>query len=918
MPYGRKSRFVRSRQWDERTPHRIRRESRTSPSPLPVPRIRSWRALALLIPVTLLLALYGVGRPPAGLPWWATGPARILDGLGAMLAGTGAPVWQRIGFAVLAVGCLFVWRRWRMATLAYLPGPVDVHEFTNATTDESAPVDDVRSRFCQYLSETQIYPPYAGPADPPPQGFLDVAGEIDPKTSNPVVLMLRGLPRLRPRVGYLVTGTLHLRTQEPRYGISATVTSFLSGGRSAMTTQWGRDWNEATRRTAYWVQATILPVSRLARTAPWRKWRGRELPWDLFEAYNEGKNCQDGRQLDEALWWYGKALRQDPFNAELRLMVGSVQEDLGLFLDALDTYQGALALGEQGGRYAGHIWSTRRRRARHPLRHLVGPLRYALRRREAVKLRYQYACTLAYSERTVEQWFKADQVGERGKVIGQIKERLQEAFVDRYWPTVVAFAERPDEASARGWLRRVLRDSPPATRVVFQLAAAHELYRLREDLPFTRLVPGTRSAATRPVLRLARDVWAPLRLAKALHAWRETGWVPARLTAGGVPVPPFAAGGALHRWWRWLPRRRAHAVLDCWPPPVELLDRAVCRAQRRWLRWPHLGSYDYYNAACVYGLALSGHPGDGEPGDGQVAWLAYRAVQQLRASLACTESGVAARLRTWILSSDPDLAPLRHQPEFRHFERDEYPSLKLFFPRPDKVINVRMSAYTKQLICDGADLLERTWQRRGAPAAGTPPPAAAGSPPADGTAPGGPPPTDGTDLHRLMGWLDLDARAWHLLGRIAGDRGRYWRDRAEFVSLLKEATDPVKVAEAGFPPPVPGFDDVVMDGSEQLDWDDLSRAEPVERLAQRRIELVDRKISAMESTLAADGENTSRADRATLGALAERGEEIDEAAAHRLCAARAGRWQRVVEHMNSAGIAMSAGDEHPGTSRPTN
>jgi tetratricopeptide (TPR) repeat protein len=853
---------------------------------------------------TVLVALYGQGTPYPGWVWWpASWIVPVFDGLAVLVSGHGVPMWKRFVFLALAVACFVTWRHWKKARLAYLPGPVDVHEFTNATSDWRAPVDDVKSQLCRHLSEIQIYPPYAGPADPPPESFLDVAAKVDPKATSPVLAALQALPRMWPRTGYLVTGALQMRRQEPRYGICVTVTSFLCGGRSAMTTQWGRSWDDATCKTAYWVLATVLPVTRLARTAPWRKWLGRELPSDLFEAYNEGKKAQDNRQLDEALRWYGKALRDDPFNADLRLMVASVQEDLGLFLDALDTYQGALAIGEMSGRYVDHIWTTRTYRARHPWRHVLGNLSYVLRRRESIKLRYQYACTLAYSERTVDQWFKDDAVGERDKVRRQIKERLQEAFVDRYWPAVVAFAGQADEVTAKEWLRRVLRDSPEATKVVLQIAAAQELYRLREDLVVARFVPGTGSVATRSVLRLARDVWAPLRLAKALHEWREQGWLPAYLDGRGIPTPPFDPGGVLRPWWRRVPRRRAQAIMESWPPAVELLDRAIGRAQRRWLRLPHLTSYDYYNAACTYGFALYGHvPALNQERTGaraamvaagarQVERLAYKAVEQLRASLACTESGVAARLRTWIVSSAPDLAPLRHQPEFRHFERDEYPSLKLFFPRPDKVINLRMSAYAKQLICDGAGLLEQTWHHRGLS-------------------------SEDADLHQLMDWLELDARTWEVLGRIAKDRARYWRDRAEFVSLLREAVDPVDVAEAAFPPAVPGFDDVVMAGSDELDGDDLRSPEPIARLVQQRIQVLDGKLSAMEVSLAKYGGEASRLDKARLATMDVQGERLPTGRARAMCARRAARWQRVAEHMDSAGIAVYASDRADVPLRP--
>ncbi|MBB4957853.1 hypothetical protein [Micromonospora polyrhachis] len=862
-----------------------------------MPRIWLWRLMVLATTSAVLAALYRAGDA-TGVWWHGTPVVSILDGLAALFVRGGVDLWKRFGFVVLAIVCFLAWRHWQMARLAYLPGPVDVHAFTNATPDEKAPVDDVKSQLCRHLSETHIYPPYAGPADPPPKGFLDVAEKMDVTSTNAILLALQTLPRMWPRTGYLVTGALQIRRQEPRYGISATVTSFLGGGRSAMTTQWGRDWDEAASKTAYWVLATVLPVTRLAKIAPWRKWRGRELPADLFEAYNEGKKAQDRRQLDAALWSYARALRSDPFNADLRLMVASVQEDLGLFLDALDTYQGALAIGELTGRYSDHLWSTRRRRLRHPWRYLLGFLSYVVRRRESIQLRYQYACTLAYSERTIEHWFAQDAVGERAKVHRQMRERLQEAFVDRYWPVAASFvrrtAERIDERSdepadehaAKEWLRQVLAESPEAARVVLQVAAAQEMYRLHEDVLLARLVPGTRSAATRTVLRLARDVWAPLRLSKALYEWRHQGWRPARLDGAGVPAPVFGQGGSLRPWWRRTARRRAQAITVSWPPSVELLDRAIRRAQRRWLHWPHLSSYDYYNAACTYGFALYGYVSNQplRPSDcDSIEQLSCKAVEQLRASLACTESGVAARLRAWIVSSDPDLAPLRHQPEFWHFERDEYPSLKLFFPRPDKVINLRMSAYVKELLCEGAGLLEQTWHRRSRQ-------------------------SEGTDIHQVIDWLGVDIRTWEVLERIARDRARYWRDRADFIQLVREAVDPAKLAEAAFPPAVPGFDDVVMAGSEEFDGDDLRSPVPIEELVQHRMDSVDRTILSVEIEFAKRGCEASRRHRTELCNRDLRGGQLLAGQAREICNRHAARWRRVAEHMAEAGLTVSASE----------
>lgn len=869
----------RSADWERPAPRRIGRESRAAPAPLPVPRI--WPPLAAGLGTTLL-AVAGLcwqGRTAArtGQPGtWLTVP---LDGLAAVLTGAGGvvPAGQRLAFLLLAGTCLAAWKAVRKAVLAYRPGPVDVHEFVDATPRRDAPVHDLRSQFCQRLSETHIYPPYAGPADPPPENFLDVAGAVDARTTHPTAMVLQMLPRIWPRIGYRVTGVLQRRAREPGFGVSVTVNSFLRGGRSAMTTQWGATWDEATDRAAYWVLATILPVTRLGRAAPWRDWCGRELPAGLFAAYDRGKRSQDQRHLDEALRYYGEALRLDPFNVDLRMMVASVQEELGLHLDALDTYQSALVLREPGGWYDARLWTTRAQRLRHPVRHLTGTLRYLRRRPESHRLRYQYACTLAYTERLVRQWFRRDAHGERETVRRQIRQRLERALVARYWPAVlplIAGGGEPwaggGEPVAKEWLRWALRSSPAATAVVFQLAAAQELYRLREDAFLARLLPAARaeiarSQISRSVLLLLRDVWVPLRLGKAWHEW-----------APGHPVRPFADGGPLAAWWRRGPRRRAGAVLRRWPCPAPVLADAIRGAQRGNRR---LGSVDFYHAACAYAFALQGQTG------GEAGPFVDRAVEQLRAALAGAESGIAAdRLRRSILSSNPDLAPLRHLPDFGHFEGEVYPTLRPVFPRPDKVINSRMSGYASELVARGALLLEETWHDR-------------------------PGPGGGGDPHQLIRWLDRDIAIWHTLDRLARDHARHWWDRAEFIRLVREAVDPVRLAGVGFPPAVPRYDDVLR----AVDHPAHGSGGEIERLARLQIARVDRRLESIHRTVTGPaGEGTLRTRR-RLAELDFRGTPLPRDEVARLCARQAGRWQRVAERMRRD--ATKVGD--PGYTKVT-
>jgi hypothetical protein len=226
-------------------------------------------------------------------------------------------------------------------------------------------------------------------------------------------------------------------------------------------------------------------------------------------------------------------------------------------------------------------------------------------------------------------------------------------------------------------------------------------------------------------------------------------------------------------------------------------------------------------------------------------------VEQLRAALARTESGIAAdRLRHAIASGNPDLGPLRRLPDFGHFEEGVYPTLRPARPHSDRLIDSRMSAYAGALLAQGALLLEETWQQRAGPAATG-------------------------DAYQLIHWLDRDLPLWRTLDRIARDRARYWRDRAEFIQLVREVVDPVRLAEAGFPPEVPRGDDAPGTGVAALD---------------RRLDALHRAVTGPA------GDGTGRVRR-RLAELDLRGTPLRGDEAAQICTRQAARWQRVAERL---------------------
>ncbi|GGL89354.1 tetratricopeptide repeat protein [Micromonospora yangpuensis] len=915
------------------------------PAQLPLPQVAESGTLAVLLSLALFVGLTTLGRTrmlpvPDQTRWWQPGGVvaeSLLRGTAGTLFGGGTPAWQRLGLALVALFCFLAWRRYARNMMVYRPGPIDVREFeigflpgeepdrAGRTRDAvggaaadggDAAVDGscealrgrgtyLRSRFCRQLAETGVYPPYAGPSNPPPQGFFDVLAD-NQNQSNLPIFVTTSLARLWPTRGFQVKGTLQVRRQEPRYGLSVTVTSFAGpgGSASATTTEWGRSWEDATCRAAYWAMAKILPATRLADTAPWRSWRGRDMPAELFETYSEAKKRHDDRKLDEALFFYREALRLDPFNIDIRLMVASVQEDMGLFLDALQTYQGALAVVELDGRYTGALWSRKRDRWRHWVRYTWSTVRLVRRHPEWLKLRFQYARALGFSERVVTELFTKEPIGTRRRhVRDQTRERLCAALAERYWPAVLSCANPPDHDQAKSEVRQRL-STPEGARLLLRLAAWQEFQRLYEDLPVALLVPGAGRDATRRQVRLMRDVWIPLRVAESLRNDRGAAAVQA------IARDQLDAVGCLSTWWIGWRRLRARQGLAVgWPTDPDLLEQAVRRAQRRWNPLVRLRYLDYYGAAVCYAHALCGHPkwtyrrSDQERGiclpetqpGAEAEALTFLAVQNLRASLIGTQSGtagrlavqsdtnsgVASRLRTWIASSDPDLERLRNEPQFRFFQQDVYQPMKPITLLPEDVTEVRIVAYTKKLLCEGARLLERKWHQRRFD---------------------GPP----TFLHEVLGWIRVDAETWTVVAELVQDRARFWEHRARFSRAVTEAVELIRTADHHFPPPVPPYEDLVLPRVERIPDDEPDPTRKVDRLVREWVEEIDYRLKVLGSLLAESAIRVSDAsDKLTRTAdVEDRRFEPKYFAA--LCMERAQLWQQVIEILDGTDLAIES------------
>ncbi|GHG64649.1 hypothetical protein [Streptomyces griseocarneus] len=795
---------------------RPERHATTEASLLPLPhvwRTAVWTGFAAL---ALLSAVHAVGqRKPAWHvtgDWWGpfeglfewvmqcvVGVARLVTS-----EGDGAPLNVRLGCLFLLIVCFVLWRRAMLARNAYRPGPVDVQKLVASSPEVEQQVEGLTAQLRKYLSETNLYPPSALPAEAPAENFIDLLGDVDIEPKKLGTSLLRLFSRLRPKVAYTVRGVLRERAQEPRCGVTVTVTSYAMRG-SRTETRWEKTWDAVVRSAGNWVMASLVPVTRAGKRPPWQAWHGQDLKPELFAAYQDGRRLSKERRLDDALERFYTALSFDPANLYFRTQIAGIQEKLWLHMDALETYYGAMMLdgctNRQREQYLGlGPWDIRR-----------WIRRYRGWRAGLLEVRYRYAVVLGVGERLASEWCTSDsdnnRFPQRAHARREIQAALIPAFTDRHWRAFKGWTrvtpqapELEEELRIKGWLTKLLeaREEEWLIRLVFQQACVDEMRRIARDSPWSHLLPLVdtrhRGTFTRASLRLNRKVWAPLRLAWADRV-RPHGspWFGVKLA--GVPPNPT-----------WL-----NDVKQLDKRVQYVLDRRVLhwlkQWARDWLSWFRLRRpwQDSYNAACVYAAAMNYRPF--KPQQDRLARLA---VTELENATRTDRNGSHSLMRSWVLMQDPDLNMLRRKPCFIRFEREVYPHATPDHHRPMEPVAAETTAYHRRILQTAARVMEHTWRVRRKQLLAEP------------------------DV--VAQWFASEREAWDCVYQFARNGGRDWRVRERLLQAVRGITDPALWDRYGLPPGLPELDDLL---------DDASRSEPqnakkrVKEASERTKELLD-------------------------------------------------------------------------------
>jgi hypothetical protein len=686
-----------------------------------------------------------------------------------------------IAVAVTVTALALTVRKIRLLLLARTPR-VQISEFTWADPNTDSEAVWVTALFHDHLAAMEADPLDPLPERAPSAPFVDIVEAVAigagrrADFANAAGRLLRAL---WPVAAYEVWGTLRPLSGDGGR-ISVQLIDRGRGNRTVGSESHRRgEWEFGAREAAMTVAGLLYPRVAAKHRGPWAHWK-EAIPTQLIDAYHEAQTREAENRFEEAMGAYHRALEHDPMNPHMRLRIATLQERLGLYLDAWTTY---LAIVDEPKWRA---WKRPHRRVR-----LIALYRLAI---------------LFSHGRTAEQWVKNDWL-EQGEGNLRDDERLlrrrelrmalkRDSLLYKREPYV---ARGPAFASSSGLLSTLLPEEMRKTEDD------------RRDWIASVFKPGERGESKSARKRRERRVGAVLQVIALRRLEELDAWLRAR--------PPFR----MRQWGEWIRRRptareylhrrelsraavrvskllvRIRIAAD-----AERMARSntaeveTLRREHRWLimRWPFPATgwfrrtlhfvaprrrwadrrsdawQLHYNAACaVASVLLNGSVLRNAKVSGQVPAsmpsqkeIVKRAVRELEEYAFRAGAGRVAVQADWLASGDPDLLGLTGQDEFKlwasHYLPRDLPGRRLRG-------NVDVNRYTARIIKEGALLFAESWRIR----------AEESSTPA---------------REAVYRWLQEQA-AWRELAKACIERGS-WRQRLvaiqRFQSWLRDAPGP--------------------------------------------------------------------------------------------------------------------------------
>jgi tetratricopeptide (TPR) repeat protein len=687
----------------------------------------------------------------------------------AIPAGVRASIAVAMAIALLALAA----RKLRLLMLARHPR-VQVGELTWADPSEESDAVWITSLFHQQLAALEVDPIDPLPERTPSAPFVDIVEGVAHGASQKADLADaagRLLRALWPVAAYEVWGTLRpLPNGKGR--ISVQLIDRARGNRMlGSTTHQRGEWERGAGGAAMAIAGMLYPRVAKKHRGPWAHWK-EAIPSQLIGAYNAAQTYEAANRFEEAMGACNEALEHDPLNPHMLLRIATLQERLGLYIDAWVTY--GTIVDEPRSR----AWKGPARRVR-----LVALFRLAI---------------LVSNGRTAKQWVKEDwlapdqgnlRASERAMRRRELRMSLKhDSLLYKREPYLV---RRPAFAASSALLSALLPEDKRRTEEERrEWAAATFAPGIASESPSERAARAAQINAVLQVIALRRleelDAWLrarpPLRMRQWAAWWR-------RRPRGKAMLRRSELARAAVRVSKLLVRIRIAADVERLagsdPAEVESIRREYRRLIRRWpfpattplrktihfiaprRRWANKRADAWqlhYNAACTAAATLREDSvlrraiADGAlqscaPSKEQIV---KRAVRELEEYAHRAGSGRVTAHADWVASGDPDLQELPGEEEFElwvsHYLPRDLPERRLSG-------NVDVNRYTARIMRDGAYALADCWRDR----------ASRESAPAK---------------EALIWWLQEKA-AWSKLGKVCSERG-CWQERLGAIQLLRD------------------------------------------------------------------------------------------------------------------------------------
>ncbi|MET7494116.1 hypothetical protein [Streptomyces sp900116325] len=573
-------------------------------------------------------------------------------------------------------------------------------------------MEKLTTDFREALAEVCLEAPSPIPGGSQQIDFVEVLGSANVDHGSAPVSLASTLGRLLSAIhvtySYQVNGSLY---QSQKSGCSVTLQVIvLPKWVSQSITCTERNFEDAIKRAAYEVCAFILPLTKLVEKPPWAAWHSVAIPYGLFSDVQEAQKYKLSRRYDEALGKYFDAVKQDPHNPFIRLEVGFIQEQLGMYLDALMTYERVIKLGlnkdlERLAWIKG-IPTYFRKKGTHK----------SWWRAALLTARYRQTILLGMGERLTKDWCSVGQA-ERSKRAGELQ-RLRGQVHKILMPHKSDFQAYLWDHDGDGGGAEILRtedvkisnrEDKYLLQELFQFVGQINAQKLCSAYRF-RKVPG--GAVSRVALHLAL-VWAPARRSWTRRIRREMGdgelaelkypraygqscFAKMKKSSSQVLLK------VMHREWKWpLSARHIHREIRiAWLRSVPL----------RRSPW-----HDFYYSACIFAIGLlpleRDMPDRSKEGD-HLRNLTEEAIKYLDMACQHADSSSIASMRSWIVAEDPDLVGLRTRPEFLDWEDEHFPVKNPMRICPIEAHDLEMIRYQHDLVKKVATLMVGIWEGR--------------------------------------------------------------------------------------------------------------------------------------------------------------------------------------------------------------